>query len=86
MSPGSFVLYAGNFDRYQELDRLDGAAALLPDQTFLAASSDPSGTPLCRVRAVRITQLEELRALTFGAGVAMLPRRRPGSQDKEVVR
>jgi glycosyltransferase involved in cell wall biosynthesis len=78
VEPERFVLYAGNVDRYQDLEVLDAAAARLPDTPVLVATHDPSGARFEALRAVRVADRSEARALLHGCAVAVLPRRRPG--------
>jgi glycosyltransferase involved in cell wall biosynthesis len=77
VAPGAFALYAGNLDRYQDLDLLERAARTAPELPFVVATHapPPHGGAL---RFVRVGDAAEARALTFAAGVALLPRRRPG--------
>jgi len=75
---GRFVLYTGNVDRYQDLDRLDAAAARLPDVPFLVATHDARGAAFGTLRVVEVDDRAEMRVLLHACGVAVLPRRRPG--------
>jgi glycosyltransferase involved in cell wall biosynthesis len=74
--PGRFALYAGNLDRYQELDRLAAAAERVRAPVVVAThAAERAPAPL---RTVHAPDPGEARLLTFGAGVALLPRRAPG--------
>jgi len=74
---GRFVLYAGNLDRYQDLDLLDAAAARLPDAPVVAATHDAAGARFAHLRAIE-ADADEARALLHACAVAVLPRRRRG--------
>jgi glycosyltransferase involved in cell wall biosynthesis len=78
VEPARFALYAGNLDRYQNLAELDRAARAIPEIPVVVAThaaSRPIGDAL---RVVAGATPREVRALTFAAGVAVCPRRRPG--------
>jgi glycosyltransferase involved in cell wall biosynthesis len=75
---GGFALYAGNVDRYQDLDRLDAAAGLAPDVPFVVATHDAAGARFAHLRVVEVADADEGRALLHACAVAVLPRRRPG--------
>jgi glycosyltransferase involved in cell wall biosynthesis len=77
LEPGGFVLYAGNLDPYQGLDRIAVAAKHLPDVPFIVATHAARPGPQ-NLRTLRLQHREEGRELTFGAGVCVLPRRAPG--------
>ncbi len=76
--PGGFALYAGNLDRYQDLDLLERAARSAPELPFVVATHAPPPQRGGALRFVRVGDAADARALTFAAGVALLPRRRPG--------
>ena len=77
LAPGRFALYAGNLDRYQELDLLAAAAARLSAPVIVATHAARGLAP-APLHTVRVPDAETVRRLTFGAGVALLPRRAPG--------
>lgn len=77
LAPGRYALYAGNLDRYQELDLLAVAAARLAAPVVVATHAAHGVAP-APLRTVRAADPEAVRRLTFGAGVALLPRRMPG--------
>ncbi len=73
-----FALYAGNLDRYQELELLDAAAALLPGLPVVVATHDARRLHSERLRVIRVDSVGESRRLLHGAAVAVLPRRLHG--------
>jgi glycosyltransferase involved in cell wall biosynthesis len=73
-----FALYAGNLDRYQDLDDLGRAARQLPELPVVVATHATGGVAPPGLRVLRATDAEEVRALTFAAAVAVAPRQRPG--------
>jgi len=77
LAPGGFVLYAGNLDPYQDLDRLAAAARRLPGVPFAVATHAPGRAPE-GLRTLRLDDVEEGRDLCFGAAVCVLPRCAPG--------
>ncbi len=78
LTPGRFVLYAGNLDAYQELPDLATAARRLAPLPVVVATQQPRGDAPSPLRVLRTAGFEEERALVFGAAVAVLPRRIPG--------
>ncbi|MBW2272394.1 MAG: glycosyltransferase family 4 protein [Deltaproteobacteria bacterium] len=92
LEPGRFVLYTGNLDGYQDLDLLAEAAAELDRQStegaarsvpIVVATHDASGSESWlarspRLRCIQVPDFDEMRALTFAAGVLVLTRRRRG--------
>jgi len=81
---GTFALYTGNLDGYQELDLLAAAARRLPlsappivvathDADRIAARVDPG-----LLRIVTVQGFEEMRALIHAARIGIVTRRRPG--------
>jgi glycosyltransferase involved in cell wall biosynthesis len=78
LEPGGFALYAGNLDRYQDLDLLDHAAALVPDVPVVVATHDATGAAFRCLRVIEVPDRETVRTLTFACAFAVLPRRRPG--------
>ncbi|MGH0036058.1 MAG: glycosyltransferase family 4 protein [Myxococcota bacterium] len=91
---GRFALYTGNLDGYQALDRLAAVAERLRERLrerlgeplgersvpVVVATHDRSevGDTLGALGLVRLTGVEEMRALVHAAGVLLLPRRSPG--------
>jgi glycosyltransferase involved in cell wall biosynthesis len=75
---GGFALYAGNVDRYQDLGRLDAAAALVPDVPVVVATHDAAGARFAHLRVVEVADSDEARTLLHASALAVLPRRRPG--------
>jgi glycosyltransferase involved in cell wall biosynthesis len=75
---GAFALYAGNLDRYQDLDALERAAQGVPELPLLVATHEATPPRRGALRFVRVADADEARALAFAAAVAVLPRRRPG--------
>jgi len=74
LEPGAFALYSGNLDAYQDIDDLLAAAAHAPEvPVVLATHADAPELPGVRVLANCDT--ESMRALIFGARVALCPRR-----------
>jgi glycosyltransferase involved in cell wall biosynthesis len=76
LAPGRYAVYTGNLDRYQALDVLVSAAALLRAPVVVATHA--GGTAPAPLRTVHVADSAEARRLLFGAGVALLPRRAPG--------
>ncbi len=78
LSPGDFALYAGNLDRYQNLDLLDAAAERLSDLPVVVATHDAAGADLPHLRVVEIASPETARALIATAALVVVPRCAPG--------
>lgn len=89
LEPQGFILYAGNLDRYQDLDLLVAAAGRLPDPapTVVIATHDASSAGASlgpgratsrRLRVVEVGSFDEMRALTHAAHSLVLTRRRTG--------
>ncbi len=78
LEPGGFVLYAGNLDAYQDLALLAEAAARHPEIPVVAATHDPRGAERLGALRVLCSPVAEIRALTHGARVCVLPRRARG--------
>lgn len=78
LAPEGFALYAGNLDRYQELAGLDAAAAREPGLPLVAVTHDAPAVRFQRLRVIEVGTIEEARLLTYGAAVAVLPRRNAG--------
>ena len=76
--PGQFALYSGNLDAYQELPLLAAAAAAAPELAVVVATHESRRSPPAPLRVARAADAAEARALLFGAGAAVLPRRRTG--------
>lgn len=76
LAPGGYALYAGNLDGYQALDELAAAAARTAAPIVVATHA--AGSALEPLRTLRVADASEARLLTFGAGVAVLPRRARG--------
>jgi glycosyltransferase involved in cell wall biosynthesis len=74
LEAGAFALYAGNLDAYQDVDDLIAVATHAPEvPVVLATHTDASERPGVRVLAHCDTQ--SVRALSFGARLALCPRR-----------
>ncbi len=73
-----FALYAGNLDRYQELDALDAAAARVSALPVVVVTHDARRARFKSLRVIRVTTIAETRALVRGAALALLPRRCAG--------
>jgi glycosyltransferase involved in cell wall biosynthesis len=75
---GPWVVYAGNPDRYQDLDVLIAAMRQVPEAGLLLVSASSldewahSGLP--RLRCITTTDFERVKALMAGAAIAALPR------------
>jgi len=78
LPPGAWVVYAGNPDRYQDLDVLLAAMHRVPEARLLLVSASsldalgaaaPPGT-----RCVRTADFEQVRSLLAAADLAALPR------------
>ncbi len=78
LEPGRFALYAGNLDAYQSLPVLAGAARRTPGLPFVVATHDARGAAPEPLRIVETGSAQEVRALTWAAGVCLLPRAIPG--------
>jgi glycosyltransferase involved in cell wall biosynthesis len=72
------VVYAGNPDRYQDLDVLVEAMRLLPDVGLLMVSASPlddwKDCGLKRLQLVQTGDFERVKALVAAADVAAIPR------------
>jgi len=81
LAPGTFVLYAGNLDAYQDLELLARAAERLQASGVPTVAATHDARACQRLGALRVEQVEdarEARALCFAAGALALPRRRRG--------
>jgi glycosyltransferase involved in cell wall biosynthesis/quercetin dioxygenase-like cupin family protein len=76
---GRYAIYAGNLDAYQNLAELAAAARARPELPIVAATSpgERAGSELTGLRIARVSA-SEARALTFGAALAVVPRRLRG--------
>jgi glycosyltransferase involved in cell wall biosynthesis len=78
LSDGPWVVYAGNPDRYQDLDVLIEAMRLIPEAGLLMVSAAPmdnwENCGLARIRCVQTSDFNEVKALIAAAEVAALPR------------
>ncbi|MGE4652157.1 MAG: glycosyltransferase family 4 protein [Myxococcota bacterium] len=77
LSPGGFALYAGNLDAYQDLASLQQAAAQLRGLPVVVATHGPPRR-LDPLRVLRVPDAESVRTLSFGAALAVAPRRHVG--------
>lgn len=82
LTPGSFALYSGNLDAYQELDLLDAAAARCRESGMpVVAATHHARDGALRypnLRVIEVSSFEEARSLHFAAEALVLTRRRPG--------
>jgi glycosyltransferase involved in cell wall biosynthesis len=78
LSPGAFAIYTGNLDGYQDLPDLDAAAARLGARALVVATHDSRRAALRHLRVLRVASPEESRLLTYGARLALVPRRHVG--------
>ncbi|MFT4978187.1 MAG: glycosyltransferase involved in cell wall biosynthesis [Myxococcota bacterium] len=78
LSGGPWVVYAGNPDRYQDLDVLIAAMRQLPEAGLLLVSASRldhlAGAGLRRLRCVQTSDFSEVRRWLASADVAALPR------------
>lgn len=78
LPPGPWVVYAGNPDRYQDLDVLVEAMRRVPEAGLLLVSASPldewAGCGLPRLRLVQTADFARVRALLAASAVAALPR------------
>lgn len=77
LEPGAFALYAGNLDAYQDLDSLQQAARLLERLPLVVATHAPPRR-LDPLRVLHVREAERVRELSFGAALAVAPRRHMG--------
>jgi len=75
--PGHFALYAGNLDSYQDLDSLREASRQLEGLPVVVATHAPARA-LAPLRVVHVGEAERVRELSFGASMAVVPRRYVG--------
>jgi glycosyltransferase involved in cell wall biosynthesis len=75
---GPWVVYAGNPDRYQDLDVLIDAMRMIPEAGLLMVSASPlddwADCGLARLRCVQTSDFHEVKTLIAAADVAALPR------------
>lgn len=75
---GPWVVYAGNPDRYQDLDVLIDAMRLIPDVGLLMVSASPldewKAKGLAKFLAVQTSDFEEVKGLLAAAHIAAIPR------------
>ncbi len=76
--PDEFAIYTGNLDAYQDLGELDAAAARLAPRRVVIATHDSRRVRLHHLCVLRVATTEESRLLTFGARLAVVPRRHVG--------
>lgn len=76
LEPGRFALYAGNLDAYQALATLAAVARRM--RAPIVVATHATGVAPAPLRTVHAADAAVTRLLTFGAGVAVLPRRAPG--------
>lgn len=78
LPPGPWVVYAGNPDRYQDLDVLVDAMRHVPEAGLLLVSASPldewAGCGLRRLHLVQTTSFPVVRSLLAASVVAALPR------------
>lgn len=78
LPPGPWVVYAGNPDRYQDLDVLVEAMRHVPEAGLLLVSASPlggwAGCGLPRLHLVQTDSFPVVRALLAASAVAALPR------------
>ena len=78
LPPGPWVVYAGNPDRYQDLDVLVDAMRRVPEAGLLLVSASSldewAGCGLARLHLVRTREFPVVRALLAASTVAALPR------------
>ncbi len=78
LAPDGFALYAGNLDRYQNLAGLEAATVRQPGLPLVAVTHDAHAASFRQLRVIEVGTIEEARLLTYGAAVALLPRRQNG--------
>jgi glycosyltransferase involved in cell wall biosynthesis len=78
LPPGPWVVYAGNPDRYQDLDVLVDAMRHVPEAGLLLVSASPldewAGCGLPRLHLVQTADFGVVRSLLAASAVAALPR------------
>jgi len=78
LAPGAFALYAGNLDGYQAIDLLKAAAKLQGALPIVVATHHKPDATIPPVMVCTIRDPEEVRLLTYGCALALLPRRISG--------
>lgn len=78
LTPGCFVLYAGNLDAYQEVGALAAVARRIAPVPLVVATHDRARAAPPPLRVARVASAAEARLLTHGAAVCVLTRRRVG--------
>jgi glycosyltransferase involved in cell wall biosynthesis len=73
---GRYALYAGNLDGYQDLAALAVAAREIAAPVVVATHA--AGAAPAPLRTLHVANSDEVRLLTFGAGVTLLARRAAG--------
>ncbi len=76
LARGRYAFYAGNLDAYQDLAALALAARAIDAPVVVATHG--AGTAPAPLRTLRAADADEVRLLTYGAGVTLLARRAPG--------
>ena len=78
LPPGNWVIYAGNPDRYQDLNVLADAMAHLPEVGLLLVGGDPFPTELLRsterVKVVQTRDFSVVKSWIGAAQVGVIPR------------
>jgi 1,2-diacylglycerol 3-alpha-glucosyltransferase len=78
LAGGPWVVYAGNPDKYQDLEVLVAAMGLVPEAGLLLISASDLGawqrTGLDRLRCEVTSDFDRVKSLVAGAAVAALPR------------
>lgn len=78
LEPGPWVVYAGNPDRYQDLDVLIDAMRRIPDVGLLMVSASSleewRDCGLKRLKLVQTSAFDEVKSLVAAADVAAIPR------------
>ena len=86
ITPGSYALYCGNLDAYQDLDLLAEAASIMgddPTPNIVVATHDKSTLPASfegvdNIACVEVENFAQMRALISGSQSVVLCRRRRG--------
>jgi glycosyltransferase involved in cell wall biosynthesis len=78
LAPREYAIYTGNLDAYQDLRELDAAAQQLAPRRLVIATHDARPRPFPALRVLRIASPMESRLLTYGARLAIVPRRHVG--------
>jgi glycosyltransferase involved in cell wall biosynthesis len=78
LAPGSYAIYSGNLDAYQDLPELDAAAARIAPRRVVVATHDTRPARFAHLRVLRVASPLESRLLVYGARCAVVPRRHAG--------